>query len=117
MVDSGGLPFEYSGGWADIAERRLMTSATTLMAYSMSKTVTAAAVLSVAEAGALRLDDPVNRYVDPVRYEGELTVRQLLTHTAGVPNPMPLRWVHPATAHDAFDERASLAAQLKKNTV
>jgi CubicO group peptidase (beta-lactamase class C family) len=117
VVDSGGVLFEYSGGWADISQARPMTPTTTLMAYSMSKTVTAAAVLRLSEEEALGLDDPVSRYVDPFPYSGELTVRQLLTHTAGVPNPIPLRWVHLATEHDGFDERAALAAQLDRNPV
>ena len=37
--------FDYAGGWADLAGRRKLKASTTLMAYSMSKTITAAAVL------------------------------------------------------------------------
>jgi CubicO group peptidase (beta-lactamase class C family) len=115
VVDSSGVLFEYAVGWADIAAARPMTSATTLMVYSMSKTITAAAVLRLTEEGELGLDDPVSRYVDALPYESNLTVRQLLTHTAGVPTPIPLRWAHLAPEHDAFDETGALAAQLRKN--
>jgi len=107
--------FEYAGGWANIAEGRQMTPATTLMAYSMSKMITAAAVLRLAEEGALGLDDSVSDYVDSLPYPSDLTVRGLLTHTGGVPNPIPLRWAHPASEHDRFDERAALVTQLEKN--
>ena len=105
--------FEYAGGWADIAGRRPMNAATTLMAYSMSKTITAAAMLQLVEAQKVKLDDPIDRYLDKQPYGPEVTVRQLLSHTSGVPNPIPLAWVHPAERHGTFDERPALATVLQ----
>ena len=92
-----------------------MTADTTLMAYSMSKTVTAAAVLQLVEAGRVGLDDPVARFADWQPYGPSITVRQLLSHTSGTPNPIPLRWVHPVAAGDRFDERAALDRVLRAN--
>jgi D-alanyl-D-alanine carboxypeptidase len=114
VVDEANVIFEYAGGWADLASRRPMDRATTLMAYSMSKTITAAAVLRLADEGALDLQDPVARYVDSVP-SPSATLGQILTHTAGVPNPIPLRWVHLLAEHATFDEHAALARQLEKN--
>jgi len=114
VVSPNGVVFEYAGGSADIAEARAMTPATTLMAYSMSKTITAAAVLHLVDKGKLGLDDSVSRYVDSLPYGSGITVRQLLTHTGGVPAPIPLRWAHLASEHDRFDERAALLALLQK---
>ncbi len=105
--------FEYAGGWADIAGCRPMTPATTMMAYSMSKTITAVAVLQLAEAGKLNLDDPISFHLPSLPYGRGLTARALLSHTAGVPNPIPLRWVHPGTGHTTFDERAALAEVVR----
>ena len=115
VVDASGIVFDYAGGWADIAEARPMSTTTTLMAYSMSKTITAAAVLRLVEDGRLGLDDSVSLYVDSLPYDADFTVRQLLTHTAGVPNPIPLRWAHLPTDHDDFDESAALTTQLQQN--
>ena len=115
VVDSTGIVFEYVGGWADLARSRPMGSATTLMAYSMSKTVTAAAVLRLADSGLLDLDDPVSRYVDDLPYGSNVTIRHLLTHTAGIPNPIPLRWAHLTTEHASFDESAALSGRLRDN--
>jgi CubicO group peptidase (beta-lactamase class C family) len=112
-VSPGGTLHEHAAGWADLATRRPMDLGTTLMAYSMSKTVTAIAVLQLAEAGALRLDDPVSAWLPEQPYGAGITLRQLLAHIAGVPAPIPLRWVHPRAAHDAFDEAAALAAVLR----
>lgn len=112
VVDSTRVRFEYVGGWADIARKRAMDSSTTLMAYSMSKTFTAAAVLQLVQDGLVGLDDPVNRYVAGVPSGDRVTIRELLSHTAGLPNPLPLRWVHPFARHRDFDEHAALAAVL-----
>ncbi len=114
MTDAEGPVCEHAGGWADIAGRVPMTVGTTQAAFSMTKTLTAIAVLQLAERGSLRLDDKARSYVEHP-YDARITVRQLLTHTAGLPNPIPLRWVHPADRHDRFDERAALAAVLARH--
>jgi CubicO group peptidase (beta-lactamase class C family) len=107
--------FEYASGWADIAGRRPMNAATTMMAYSMSKTITAAAMLQLVEAQKVDLDAPIDRYVDSQPYGSGVTVRQLLSHTSGIPNPISLAWVHPAARHAAFDERAALETVLREH--
>jgi CubicO group peptidase (beta-lactamase class C family) len=62
--------------------------------------VTATAALRLADEGRLDLSAPVGAYVDFLRAPGSTqpTVRQLLTHTAGLGNPLPIRWAHPAGA-------------------
>ena len=63
---------------------------------STSKTITAAAVLGLVEAEQVKLDDPIDRYLDSQPYGPDVTIRHLLSHTSGIPNPIPLAWVHPA---------------------
>ena len=115
VVDQSATMFEAHEGLADVATGRPMIAATTMMAYSMSKTITAAAVLQLAERGRLRLDEPIARYIDWQPYGGQITIRHLLSHTSGIPNPIPLGWVHPAAAHSSFDERATLQSVLAKH--
>jgi CubicO group peptidase (beta-lactamase class C family) len=115
IVSPRGTVFEYAGGLADLSAKRPMTPETSLMAYSMSKTITAAAVLQLAGAGRIDLNAPLDRYVDAQPYGPEITVRQVLSHTSGIPNPIPLRWVHPAAEHASFDEAAALAAVLRRH--
>lgn len=108
--------FEYAGGWADIQGQKGMTLDTTLMAYSMTKTFTAVAILQLAEQGKLSLDDVIDRYLPNAAYHGHgITLRQLLNHTSGVPNPIPLRWVHLAAEDSSFDEAEALATVLREN--
>lgn len=108
--------FEYAGGWADIQGQKAMTPDTTLMAYSMTKTFTSVAILQLAERRKLGLDDVIDRYLPNVAYPGHgITLRQLLNHTSGAPNPIPLRWVHLAAEDSTFDEGEALATVLHKN--
>jgi D-alanyl-D-alanine carboxypeptidase len=111
-VSADGVVHESVTGFVDVAKRRPMDAATTMMAYSMSKTITAAAVLTLVETGRLGLDDPIDRLLDANPYGATITVRQLLSHTSGIPNPIPLRWVHSAGRTDPFDERLALADVL-----
>jgi D-alanyl-D-alanine carboxypeptidase len=101
-------------GLADITGDVRMMPNTTMMAYSMSKTITAVAVLQLAEAHEIRLEDAIDRYVAGSPYGSSVTISQLLSHTAGVPNPIPLRWVHPADGHAKFDEGEALSAVLQR---
>ena len=57
---------------------------------SVTKTMTATLLASLAADGALSLDDPVGRWLAAGRH-GEITVRQLATHTSGLPAVAPNR--------------------------
>jgi len=100
--------FSYTGGLADVLNAVPMSPATTMMAYSMTKTFTAAAVLQLAEQGKVSLDESVLHYVPFFPYGPGVTVRHLLSQTSGLPNPIPLRWVHSVSADASFDESAAL---------
>jgi len=113
VVTSTGVLFEHCSGSADIRRGVPVDSTTTMMAYSMSKTITAAAALQLVEAGRVALDNPVEKYVGSLPYGSSVTVRHVISHTSGIPNPIPLRWVHPAELHRSFDENAALSAVLR----
>ena len=115
VVGVDNVVFEYSGGWADIRNQKPMKPGTTQMAYSMTKTFTAAAVLQLVERGELELDVGIDYYLQNPPYRGNITVRQLICHTAGIPNPIPLKWVHTAEEQEHFDEDAALAKVLQDN--
>jgi CubicO group peptidase (beta-lactamase class C family) len=72
----------------------------------MTKIATATAVVRLHAAGVLNLDAPVDRYLAeyPAASGRRPTVRQLLNHTAGLANPLPIRWVRPESA--PLDQRA-----------
>jgi len=112
VVSPEQILFQHAAGRADIAGERELGATTTMMAYSMSKVITAAAVLKLVDDRKMGLDDSISAYLEWQPYGPRVTVAQLLSHTSGVPNPIPLRWVHPPARHETFDEQAALAAVL-----
>jgi CubicO group peptidase (beta-lactamase class C family) len=72
-------------GSADLEHGIANTAETVFEAGSVSKQFTAAAVLLLAQAGKLKLDDPVDQYVPELPdYGAPLTLRHLLHHTSGL---------------------------------
>lgn len=74
-----------AAGLADPASGRLATPDTVYRTYSISKGITAVAVMQLVEAGAVGLDDDVRDYVPefpPKRWP--VRVEHLLTHTSGI---------------------------------
>ncbi|MFC9111810.1 serine hydrolase domain-containing protein [Streptomyces sp. NPDC057092] len=67
---------------------------------SVTKPIAGLAVMALAERGALGLDDTVGTYLPGCRGgdKADLTVRQLLTHTSGIPGQVPLYRDHPTRA-------------------
>jgi len=106
--------FSYFGGQANIEKQLKVTKATTFNAYSVTKTFTALAILQLAEKELIGLNIPVVEYLPEFPYPTNVTTRHLLTHTAGIPNPMPLSWVHSAEEHDTFDYKAYFKVLFQK---
>ncbi len=66
--------------------------------------------MQLVDAGRLDLDAPVHEYLPgvlPPAFDG-VRVVHLANHSAGLANPLPLRWVHPA-GQRIPDQRAFLA--------
>jgi CubicO group peptidase (beta-lactamase class C family) len=64
-----------------------VTTSTSFAVASISKSVTAVAILTLVEAGKLRLDDRVSSHLrDLPQAWQSVTVRQLLNHTSGLPD-------------------------------
>ncbi len=73
-------------GRADLETGEDLTTSHLFRIASHSKTMTATAVLQLVEAGTMRLDDPIARWVDELigTALAEVTVRELLGHQGGV---------------------------------
>ena len=78
-------------GWADPEHKSFMRVDSIFWIASMSKPITAIAVLMLMEDGKLSLDDPIAKYVPELAglktADGKtprITIRHLLTHTSGM---------------------------------
>jgi len=87
-------PLWATGGLADISSGRAMQRDSIFRIASLSKTLTATALLQLVAAGRCGLDDPVAKHLpafgQPRLADGSAvrvpTIREILTHTAGLPN-------------------------------
>ena len=87
VVKDGQVLFQKGYGYADFeAKKPVLPDQTLFRPGSISKLFTATAVMQLVEQGKLDLDRDVNDYLDfaiPKTYAEPVTLRQLLTHTAG----------------------------------
>jgi CubicO group peptidase (beta-lactamase class C family) len=81
-------------GVMSLDTRQPLSKDTLFQIASMTKPITAAAVLMLIEEGRLRLMDPVSRFIPQFKAaaggqssDGEVTIRHLLTHTSGLVAP------------------------------
>lgn len=95
VVHDGAIVLTRAYGMARIDP---LKAAATTMRYpigSISKQFTAAAAAMLAADGKLSLDDTVAEYFPDLTRAGDITVRQLLSHTAGIRDYWPQDYVPP----------------------
>jgi CubicO group peptidase (beta-lactamase class C family) len=103
VTDRSGIVYHEAFGKQNVAADFDMDRDTIFRIYSMTKPITSVGVMMLVDEGLIGLDDPVSRYlpglanpqvlqdVDLVQgtwssrpASGEITIRQLLTHTSGL---------------------------------
>ena len=92
-------------GFADLAAGKPMRPDNLFWIASMTKPVTATAVLMLQEEGRLSVDDPVAKYLPtdvkmPQRGGKQITLIDLATHTSGLPG-MPSNFA-PKDIHNPY---------------
>jgi len=87
IVEDGKTVIEKSYGFANAELRVPATSETVYEIGSITKSFTAVAILMLAQAGRLSVDDPITKYRAglPEPWTA-ITLRHLLTHTSGIQN-------------------------------
>ncbi len=71
-------------GYSDIENNVQATNATVYSIASISKTITAVAIMQLVEQNKIKLDDDVKKYIQFPAKKWKFTIRQLLSHTAGI---------------------------------
>jgi CubicO group peptidase (beta-lactamase class C family) len=100
VLQDGKVVYERAAGWADKEAGTKMVPDTIFRIASQTKAITSVAILALMDEGKLTLTDPVSRYipsfanskvavgngarVDIVPARRPITIRDLLTHTAGI---------------------------------
>jgi CubicO group peptidase (beta-lactamase class C family) len=102
-------------GFRELAAHLPASPATSYLWFSMSKIVTATAAMRLVDEGRLDLTAPVSTVLPSFvagSGSGQPRIGQLLDHTSGATNPLPLRWVLPADRGP--EEGAAMVAALLK---
>jgi D-alanyl-D-alanine carboxypeptidase len=71
--------------------------------------------LQLAERKKIDIEQPVKKYLPEFPYSPKITIRQLMAHSAGIPNPIPLNWIHIADEHKSFDRNNFFRKVFIKN--
>jgi D-alanyl-D-alanine carboxypeptidase len=93
VVEEGRIVYARGFGYANVAEHVRFEASTQTYAGSISKQFTAAAILLLQQDHKLKLDDPVTRYVPELTIAKDVTIRQLLDQTAGLPDETALQGI------------------------
>jgi CubicO group peptidase (beta-lactamase class C family) len=89
VVRHGRIVLRGAYGLANIQDSVPVTDETLFTLNSITKAFTGVAVMQLVEDGRLDLDAPVSRYLDSLPAAWRVaTIRQLLTHTSGLPDIM-----------------------------
>jgi len=90
VARDGEVVYRRAAGWANREESLPMTEEAAFRLSSLTKPIVATATLALVDQGKLGLEDPVARWIPDFRPKlpdgrvPEITVRYLLTHTAGL---------------------------------
>jgi CubicO group peptidase (beta-lactamase class C family) len=94
VLDKGKVTEAHQAGLADLERRQAVDSNTIFHWASITKTLTAVAIMQLRDHGKLSLDDPIIKYVPELtRVHSEdnsislVTLRHLLSHSAGFQSP------------------------------
>jgi len=95
IVLDGKLVYSGAGGFTDMDKKTVATTQSMFRIASMSKSFTAMAILKLRDEAKLKLDDPVAQYIPEMKGQQLtkdapiMTVRNLLSHSAGFPEDNP----------------------------
>ena len=107
IIEDGKVVFQKAYGFADLREGSEITPRTGFNVGSISKTVAAWGVMKLVHEGKLELDAPAEKYLSRWRLpesefdSREVTIRRLLSHTAGLS-------LHSVSAGPPYDDLPSL---------
>ncbi len=116
VTDDGSPPLVVAHGSADVEGRVAATPDTVFRIASVTKTFTAASILALRDAGALRLDDKIARALPELATTTPLhkdapavTYRHVLLHAAGLPRSGP--WATKEPDYRSTEDEVIEAAQ------
>ena len=85
VAKHGSILFRKNYGYSNKQTNQFINDSSSFQLASVSKVITATALLILFERGLIDLEKPVSFYLPDFPYE-KITIKQLLTHRSGLPN-------------------------------
>lgn len=114
IADSSGILFEFNKGTANIESEIKVDSQTQFKMYSSTKLLTMMSIMQLVERGKIDLESPLSTYI-PYDFPAEVTIRRVLSHTAGFSKYPFIKEIHLASEDDGFDYADFMADMLPKH--
>ncbi|HRW11392.1 MAG TPA: serine hydrolase domain-containing protein [Caldilineaceae bacterium] len=107
IVQENAIAYSKGFGVRSIATGELVTAESLFHMASVSKPFSATAIMQLVEQGKLTLDDRVCDHLPYFQLADErhhaITIRQMLTHTSGMPDTEDYAWDKPETDEEALE--------------
>jgi len=117
VVQNGRLVYSRGFGVMKLGEPAPITPDTLFHMASVTKPFIATAVMQLTELGKIDLDAPVTKYLSYFRLEDQryktITVRQMLTHTSGIPDTEDYHWDKPEYDDGALERYVRSLVQTR----
>ncbi len=118
LVKNNEIVWSQAFGYADLEMGRRMTTDTVCRVQSISKPVTAWGIMKLIEQGEMDIDNAASSYLkswmlpESGFQQGKITVRQLLTHTSGMPLGDILTRFAPEEDMPSLKDKLTMEARL-----
>lgn len=97
IAEKGNVIYKKSFGLRNEETKEALDENSIFELASVSKQFTAMAIVLLEEKGKLKYDDKLSKFLPELAFYGDITVRNLLNHTGGLPDYMELmatKWDH-----------------------
>ncbi len=116
VVKGGNIIYQQALGYADYNSKRMLNDSSAFELASVSKQFTAMGIMICKERGLLSYEDNIKKFFPDLPYS-TITVRNLLTHTSGIPSyedQFEKHWDHTKIA---FNKDVIEMLQQRKDTL
>lgn len=90
IAEKGKIIFQKSFGLADYKTKTPLNNTTIFELASISKQFTAMGIVLLEKQGKLKYDEPISKFIPELSFYKNITVRNLLNHTGGLPDYMEI---------------------------
>ena len=122
IAEKGNIIYKKSFGFSNEATKEKLNENSIFELASVSKQFTAMAIVILKENGKLNYEDKISKYIPELSIYPDITIRNLLNHTGGLPDYMELMdstfdKTKIATNYDIITTFAKLKPQVSFATI